>query len=377
MATARGDDREDEYVEIFNTIQQADALDSAGKSGAATSKYEAAQIALQTFQRCNPDWNTRAVSFRIKYVGQKLAAHAEKAAAAANSASENNPAASESKTAAVGAVAARLLEPGAEPRKVLRLHPKPGDKQTMQMTIKMGMDMKMGGAAGQAMKFPPMLMAVEGTVKSVSENGEITYEFVMGDVNVADDPAVMPQVAEAIKAALGGMKGTSGTGVMSDRGVCKGIDMKMPTGVDPQLKQMMEQMNDSFSRLSVPLPEEPVGVGARWEVRAPIKSQGMTIQQITTYQVAALEGEQLTMQTTMTQTASNQKIQNPAMGGMKVDVTKMTGSGSGEVTFDLARILPSAAKVKSQMESTMAMNVGTQKQTMAMKMDMSLQFEAK
>ena len=119
----------------------------------------------------------------------------------------------------------------------------------------------------------------------------------------------------------------SGTGTISSRGFSKGIEFKAPPGADPQTRQIMDQMKDSFASLAAPLPEEAVGPGAKWEVRMPIKSQGMTIDQTATYELVSIEGESLTTKSTITQHAANQKIENPAMPGLKVDLTKMTGNG--------------------------------------------------
>ena len=67
-------------------------------------------------------------------------------------------------------------------------------------------------------------------------------------------------------------------------------------------------MKGSFAHLAVPLPEEAVGPGAKWEVRMPIKTQGMTIDQTATYEVVSLEGERLATKSAVVQHAANQKV---------------------------------------------------------------------
>jgi hypothetical protein len=136
-------------------------------------------------------------------------------------------------------------------------------------------------------------------------------------------------------------------------------------------------MKEFYTELAAPLPEEAVGPGAKWEVKMPIKTQGMTIDQTATYEVVSLEGENLTTKSTIVQQAANQKIQNPAMPGIKLDLSKMTGKGSSERTFDLAKLLPTAGTGKVHTDTAMSMNMGGQKQAMTMKMDMDVQFEAK
>jgi len=135
----------------------------------------------------------------------------------------------------------------------------------------------------------------------------------------------------------------------------------------------------TMSRVASPLPEEPVGAGAKWEIKMPIKSQGMTLNQTATYELVSLEGDRGSAKTSVTQTASNQKIQNPMMPGTKVDLTKLTGHGTGQLTFDLAQILPPEASVEFHQDmatSTTAVN-SSQKQTMDMKMDLNLHIESK
>jgi tetratricopeptide (TPR) repeat protein len=71
---ARADALEDQYIRIYNLIQEADALGGNGQNNQALSKYLEAQNALQKFRRINPDWNTKVVNFRLNYLEAKVAA---------------------------------------------------------------------------------------------------------------------------------------------------------------------------------------------------------------------------------------------------------------------------------------------------------------
>ena len=366
---ARADGPDDEYLQIYNLIHQADDLNASGKEVPAKAKYLEAQIALSNFRRDYPDWNVKLVSYRANYVAGKVAALSAKPPAEAQS---DAAAATQGSTIQV-----KLLEAGAEPRKALRLHPSPGDKQTLAFTMKMAMKTKVGDAEAPAMKLPAIKMTLDSTVKEVSDSGDITYEMVMGEISLSDEPGGTPEVAEAIKAALAGVKGLSGTGKASSRGLSKGVEFKSPAGSNPQTRQFMDQMKESFTQLTAPLPEEAVGPGAKWEVKMPLKSQGMTMDQSTTYEVVSIDGERITTKSAVVQHAANQKIQNPAMPSLKMDLTKMVGTGSSENAFDLAHLLPTMGTGKLHSESSMAMNMGGQKQPMTMKMDINFQFEAK
>jgi hypothetical protein len=374
----RADDADDQYLRIFNLIEKADALNSKRQSEQALARYRDAQKALENFQKAQPAWNGQLVSFRMEYVAQKIAELAPKAAKSPNEETNQGtqPGQGDSNAAGSSAPDIKLLEPGSEPRKVLRLHPKPGDKQSVTLTLVMAMGIK-AGETENPMKMPPMTMTMDSTVKDVSPEGDIAYEIVMGEAKVAEDSDAMPQLVTAMKAALGGAKGVKGAGVMSAQGVPKSNELDVPTGADAQLRQVMDQTKDSFKNLSAPLPQEAVGQGARWEAKQTIKSQGMTINQTITFQIASIEGDRVTATSTITQSAPNQKIQNPAMQGMKLDLTKMAGTGKGNITFDLGHLMPLASSMDSHTDLSMAMNMGNQKQNMSMKVDLNLKMEAK
>jgi len=220
-------------------------------------------------------------------------------------------------------------------------------------------------------------MTMNVDVKSISPDGIITYGMTFGDVTVADDTNIAPAMAAAIKSSLAGLQGLTGTGRMSDHGVIKDLQMKLPPGTNPQLAQTLDQTKDSVSGSSTPLPDEAVGHGAKWEYKTKLKSQGMTIDQTVTYELVSLEGDRLALRNTITQTAARQTIQNPAMPGMKTELTKMTGTGGGTTTYDLAHIMPVAATLDEKTEIVMGLKIGQQKQEMDMKMDMNVTIEAK
>jgi hypothetical protein len=376
---AWADGPDDDYLKIYGVIQQGDELNTAGKPDLAKAKYVQAMTSLSSFKTNYPYWNKQLVALRLNYLTQKITALSEKPRlAATDTPTSDSGAPSGTKTAATASAAQiKLLDPGAEPRKVLRLHPKAGDKQTLEMTLKMSVETKMGEMSTPAMKLPEIKMSMETTIKDVAENGDITYELVMNDVGIGDESGAAPQVAEALKAAFGGIKGQSGTGTTSSRGISKGFEFKAPSDANPQTRQFVDQMKEFSADLAISLPEEAVGPGAKWQVKMPVKAQGMTINQDSTYEVVSLEGDTLTTKGNVAQEAANQKIQSPAMPGIKLDLTKMTGKGTGERIYDLAKLLPTTGKGQVHSETAMSMNMGGQKQAMNVKTDIEIRFAAK
>lgn len=368
---------DDDYVVICFTINSADTLNKSGNAGQAHEKYLVAREELAQFQAAYPNWNNSIVAFRQNYVAEKIAATAEQPAVSTDNGQSNGPAARAGKPVAAVKSPVKLLDAGSEPRMVLRLHPAVGDKQTLNMTLKMGMNMSAAGNSMPAMDLPAMLMTIIAEVKSIAANGDIAYEMTYDDATVATDSNTIPAVATAMKASLANLRGMTGTGRLSDRGLMMGMHMKLPANADPQLSQVLGQMKDSFSSSSTPFPDEAVGPGAKWEYQTKIKSQGMVLDQTIVSELVSAEGDHVNLRNTITQNAVNQKIQNPAMPGVNVDLTKMSGEGSGNSTFDLSRLLPVAATLSEVMEMAMAFDTGQQKQTMDMKMNFSVTIESK
>jgi hypothetical protein len=79
----RADGPDDQYVQIYNLIQQGDAFGSA-QANQAVAKYTEAQTALRKFQKVYPAWNERVVNFRLNYLASKITILSAKAPAATN-----------------------------------------------------------------------------------------------------------------------------------------------------------------------------------------------------------------------------------------------------------------------------------------------------
>ena len=81
LASASAQNLDDEYVQIFNLIQEAEGLSSVHPSQ-AIAKYLEAQKGLEQLRNGSPDWNPKMVAFRLSYVRSKIAALAPEATVA-------------------------------------------------------------------------------------------------------------------------------------------------------------------------------------------------------------------------------------------------------------------------------------------------------
>jgi len=79
----RADGPDDQYVQIYNLIQEGDSF-APKQSAQAMAKYAEAQKALLRFQKVYPGWNERVVSFRLNYLASKITVLSANTAVASN-----------------------------------------------------------------------------------------------------------------------------------------------------------------------------------------------------------------------------------------------------------------------------------------------------
>src|SRR6185295_15379278 len=212
-------------------------------------------------------------------------------------------------------------------------------------TIKMAMGMGAGDAAATMMQLPAMQMTVSAEPKGMTADGDINCDLVI------EEAGSNPQMAAAMKVVFGNMKGTQIACTKTDRGLNKKTEVKIPPGTDPMTRQSMEQIKESFSNVAFWLPQEAIGTGAKWEIKQKLKTQGMSIDQTTTYELVSVAGDILTVKSSVVQSAGSQKIPNPGMPQVKVDLGKLTGTGSGTMTIDLTKPFPTQATMDDHTEA--------------------------
>ncbi len=78
LGVALADTPEDQFVDIYNAIQQADTLADSGHGETALRRYQEAQAGLKQLQAAHPTWNEKVIKYRLNYVSEKIAPLAAK-----------------------------------------------------------------------------------------------------------------------------------------------------------------------------------------------------------------------------------------------------------------------------------------------------------
>lgn len=103
---------------------------------------------------------------------------------------------------------------------------------------------------------------------------------------------------------------------------------------------------------TVVVPDEPVGVGARWEFAQNVDS-GLILRQTTTATVRSIDGDTAVVDLTIDQQPTSDTWSLPDDAGT-LTVEQYTTTGSGSVTLEAGSPLPSAGEIQLQGQQTYA-----------------------
>jgi hypothetical protein len=256
-----------------------------------------------------------------------------------------------------------LMDSGQDPKRELRFAPKEGESQTMEMLMDFETEMTVSGQAMPAQAMPAQKMIMVFDITDVADNGDISYDFHYSSVEIVDEPGTLPQIKAAMEQATKGLVGAKGKGVITNRGISQKFEMDLPEDADMNLKTMFEGMKDSMSKLSSPVPEEAVGVGAKWKVVQPVVANGMTLTQTSTHEIVSMEKDGFTMSVTITQDAEKQPINNPMLPpGTTITLESLDTTGEGTSKLMMNSILPVESETTVNSDVTMNASIGGQNQ---------------
>lgn len=244
----------------------------------------------------------------------------------------------------------KLIDPGSGEKKELRFTATKGLKRSMSITTEMTMSMAMGAQAMPPQKLPASRMSMDLEVTGVSDNGDIRYEFVARTPEVVEDGLTDPAVVAAMRGAMSELEGMRGHGVVTSRGFTKEADIQVPATASAQTKQLVDGLRQSIDQIAAPLPEEAVGVGAKWDTITTLRQNGLEISQTATNHLVAMDGDSLTLEIVIEQTATPQTF---TTNGITAELESYSASGAGTTVLGLANLVPSKATVT--MNSAMKM----------------------
>jgi hypothetical protein len=251
-----------------------------------------------------------------------------------------------------------LLAPGATPRVPLRYTIAGDYKAHMDLGMTMGMSLDLPGVPAQSVQLPPMKVGADVGVTNVTPAGDVSFDFGYTSVRLDDAAGADPAVASLVQGMDTDFKNVRGSATMTSRGEARDARMDVSKVTNPQLSQMLGSIENSIQSLAIPLPEEAVGVGAKWESRQTIQANNIKIFQRTVWEVVGLDGKTVNLKATVEQAAPPQSISNPSIpAGADVSLARYSGGGAATVALHLDSLIPTS-EGNTQTSVTMNVNAG-------------------
>jgi hypothetical protein len=250
----------------------------------------------------------------------------------------------------------RLLEPGAEPRADLSYTLVKGASQKMAMGMDMAVGIKSKGQSVPQMPMPHMTMTFDSNAADKNTAGDFRIESRLTATSVDPNGAQQEQMARALRPQIEAMKGLGMAYWVSPKGQVRDVKLDIPASVPAAAQQLMNGMSQSFESMVTPLPQGPVGAGARWQVVTRMNSGGADILQSAIYTLKSRSGARAALGVTIVQLAANDTIHTAQMpAGMSAKVKSFSSGGSGNNSVDLKSVAPESGTMT--LKTTMDLSV--------------------
>lgn len=259
----------------------------------------------------------------------------------------------------------KLLDAGHEPRRALRYSWRAGQMEQMAVVLRTAVTAEAGDQR-RDVPLPAMRILLAIDPEAVSPQGDMRFAWHVSGADVEADAGAANDVAQGLSAQLVPVAHLSGAGVVTSRGLTRGVTVDADTAGDAapdaaMIVQVLQMLRD----VAAPLPEEPVGKGARWQKLSSLDAKSGHATQTDTFTLVEMQGNQGALDDLVAQTVSPQAL--PPLVGVasataaRVDSVLM--SGSSKTRFDLTRLVP-----QTTLDATTSMAVSERSNRMNMLM---------
>lgn len=227
-----------------------------------------------------------------------------------------------------------VLDVGAEPRSELRIDIQAGDTDAMTLTQSQTIDQRIDGVQVPNAGAITTAATTDITVET-AEDGVFQVTSITSGAEIVEAPS--PGAAAQAEAAMAELIGIGNRFTVDDRGRVLASE---PIGLDGVNNALVDELlgGSSGTEIASPLPDESVGIGARWEVVQRIPLVGLEIEQVLVYELVSIEGSVIELTVTGNQRVPAGSVMNAQ--GIPAEVISWDLVVSGTVTQDLTRMAP-------------------------------------
>lgn len=226
-----------------------------------------------------------------------------------------------------------LLDAGHEPRRPLRFRLA---ARSWTLVVTSDVDVSQDGDAGPvALDLPAVDQRVRLTTTPTSANSA-DLEVVFEAVTAVPSPSLPEAERRALDTRLARLVGLRGKGRIDTRGRLVAMSYETPRGLDEDMRALVATLPAQLARLVAPVPDEAVGVGARWRSSSSVDLGGTTVPIRTVYELTDIDGDVVSYSSTSEGSVRDRELNLPgAPAGTTFHLRELRSSGRGVGTFSL------------------------------------------
>ena len=228
----------------------------------------------------------------------------------------------------------RLLEAGAKPHAKVRYKIAPGTETASTMDFRLATIAATSSGDAAVAMVPGVRLNILAGPAMESKLG------TRYDVRVVKAEAYVPEgasddLAMDLRQGVAVLDNLGGTVDVDDRGQVLASEFNSRTKrPDVPVRLLVMLINARTSLARIPLPAEPIGLGARWEVKKQLVLYGITVNQVDTYTLVDQVGNELRLNISMQQTALPQTVALPD-DGLEIAIETFRMSAQGDAIANL------------------------------------------
>lgn len=250
-----------------------------------------------------------------------------------------------------------LVDAGAEPRTTLRYSPTVGQAQIVTLSVSQTIRQTIDGEPEPEEPSPPTRQSMRFQVRQVLADGNFDVLCDRLNVEVHEIEGMDRSEYAAARMVARRMNGRSMALVVDPRGhVCSAM-LYNRDGSESKDAAELASVRSSLDQVCALLPDEPVGVGARWTVRSIDPEDGFTSVDLTEYRLVAVNGPRVTLDVMVTSSAEPQPMDIPELGDHKMMLESMKGGGNGRIEIHLDQLAPVLAEVAIDVDMKLSMEI--------------------
>jgi len=232
-----------------------------------------------------------------------------------------------------------LLDAGAEPRSLLRYAIEEGTTTKATTTVRVR-------STGDKVpdRYLSGLRSVELDVvygPAEPEGNRIKYPLQIVGAKAVSEPNASRATKKELEDQAALLRGAGAVVEIDDRGHLRGSEMNAVAAEVP-VRVLWDLLMTLFSVSEVWLPEEPVGLGARWQYRGMIAVYGLRIEQAITYTLSERVNDKPVLEMDFEQIGGDQVVSVPGSEA-PIEVVSARMTATGRTVLDLTSVVSSGS----------------------------------